>query len=158
LTVGGVTTGTIQVSTHNVSLSYPGTPQSQLVTLSSTIGGTQFAATASTNTGGNWLLVNGGTLLFSQSIFNGAHISLNPPVVAPLDAGTYNGSVTLSNANNGNAITTVPVSLPLAIGGVTTGTIQVSTHNVSFVYPGTPQSQLVTLSSTIGGTLFAATT
>jgi uncharacterized protein (TIGR03437 family) len=107
-----------------------------------------FSASATTTSGGNWLLVTptSGTAPANLSI------SVNP---AGLGSGTYSGSVTVSSTGASNSPQSISVTLTLT--GAPTISISPSLLNYAYQSGGTlPQAQTVTVSATSPAAFTAA--
>jgi uncharacterized protein (TIGR03437 family) len=156
---GGGGSGNITVSPTQVSFSPAAgstTPVNQnIVVTGNNVG---YIYTATTTSGGNWLsgtsngqtLVNGASL--NTTTNNTITIVANP---SGLQAGTYNGSITLSP--NGGTQVTVPVSLTISSPNTVTATP--TTLTLSYQAGSTvPTGQIQVAGSTTGLTFSAQAT
>jgi uncharacterized protein (TIGR03437 family) len=137
------------VSPSSLSFSYGiggSLPPAQTLTVSSIGGATGFSVVASTNSGGNWLLLSQG----SGAIPGSVSVSVNPSTLAQ---GTYTGSLTLTGFGVGTTVT-VPVSL--TVSGAPT--MNPSLTNVTLSSPaGGTATQSITVTSSDGNTVFPYT-
>jgi len=134
-----------------------GTANSVLIT--SIAGSFSYTMTASTLTGGNWLLVNGATST-SGVENNGAAISvgISSTILPTLAAGTYSGSISVIDTQNNS--TTITVTLTVSGGTGLTATPGAFTFLYQ-THQTTPAQQNLTVStnssSSIGFTLGTST-
>ena len=146
-----LTIGAVGVSPSSVTFTYQlgaGVPPAQTLTLTGQ--GTTFNASATTTSGGNWLSVSPsvGAVPGTVSVF------LNPATLASLGAGTYSGTVTISNGLG------APINVQTTLTISPTPAVTVSPGSVSLFYQigGSNNSaqQTITLSTNSGtqGVLF----
>jgi uncharacterized protein (TIGR03437 family) len=102
------TTGTLTASPSSVSLSYPGGPISQAVTLTSSTGAATFSATTTSN--GNWLLVDGNTYVSGIPVTSGLTLSVGN-AVSSLTTGTYGGYATVTASDGSTAQINVTLTM-----------------------------------------------
>ena len=123
--------------------------QPQVFTLSSSLSGAPYLATASTNDGGAWLRVNS-----PQGITPGTiSISADPTNLAP---GSYQGAVTVNMP--GYNPPSVAVSVKFIVTGARPAQLSFQPAKVSFVASSQsgPQSQVVFVAATNGSVAFQA--
>lgn len=121
-------------------------PAPQLLSVTTTSGAqTSFTATATTDTGGEWLIVNPTT---GTTGVSSLQVSANASVIGTLTAGTYNGRITINSPGTGNTGLVVPVTL--RVGGSTQ--LSVTPANLQFTTqvnnPSAPLAQAFTVAST----------
>jgi uncharacterized protein (TIGR03437 family) len=130
------------------------TPQSSAVLASATTGQMPITVSATTASGGNWLLV---TPAGTSSTGSPISVSVNP---VNLVTGTYMGTVTVapaSGATVGNGAQTIQVTLTVA--NVASIQASIGSQGLFFPYqvgqtsPATPATQTVTLNSSTGAEL-----
>lgn len=158
---------TLVPSQSNVTFNYPpGTngSGSVQVTVNAASGAstTAFSATAATQSGGQWLVLVCTGSCSNQPIGSQLTLKVDPTVAATLSAGTYQGSVTLTNTASSSDQTTVGVTLSVNQGsGGVTGTLIPSQSSVSLSYAsgacGTTATEVsVSAASGSSTTAFAA--
>jgi uncharacterized protein (TIGR03437 family) len=113
------------------------TPAPQGLALSAT-NNIPFTASATTTSGGSWLLVSPG----SGSTPSNLSVSVNP---AGLAGGTYNGEITITSAEASNSPVRVPVTF--TVTSVVMGNLTVVRHSASFA----PTVAVPGLIITLGG-------
>ena len=116
--------------------------QNQQLTIGGATGGT-FTATASTNTGGNWLSVNPNSGTTPESL----SVSVNP---STLGGGIYYGSIAI------NAPGTTGLVAPVQVNVAAQGALNISPQQLSFAYQigtTTPVEQTLTLTTTGTGVI-----
>ena len=141
--------------TFTVATGGANSPADQTIALTSTSGTLNYTATATTSSGGNWLILrNTGSGSTPSSITVGA------ANFSTLAAGTYNGTVTITSQAS-NSPVTVPVQL--VVVGVTT-TLVANPNSFIFNQPVSNSSSvvrrtmIVTSDPAIGFTVAVATT
>ena len=135
-------------SPTSVSLAYPGGPTSQQIVIYNNAGVTTFNATV-TNCSTNFLELTGGTASSTSQILNqpnSSNLTLTLNNAGSLATNTYTCQVVVSNPSNSADEVTITVTLAVNGGGTST-TYNVSATSVALAYPGTPQSQAITISS-----------
>ena len=111
LTVMQQQTITIGVSSLSFSAQSPTQPPAaQPITVQGSTSGMTVKATATTVTGGNWLVV----APVEGAIPVTLNVSIAPAVLAGLAAGTYTGSIRIESPNTSNSPQTVGVTLTVA--------------------------------------------
>ena len=146
--------GGLNVSTSSLGLTYAnGTSQSQNIVVS---GVTNYSASASTQSGGSWLLLSAG----AQTGTNVSNIPAASSVLtafvgqvaaSQLAAGTYTGSIVVSDASNANNFVTISVTLTVNL--TAPSTLTVNPTSLGFYYqPGgaLPPPQSLVLTSPAG--------
>jgi uncharacterized protein (TIGR03437 family) len=126
-------------------------PSSQTLALTSTGATLPFGATATTQSGGNWLVLSptGGATPADLTV------SINPSMLSSLSFGAYTGSITISASGASNPTTTVPVTLNVS----TASFVNVSPGSLSFtVQPGgaLPLAQNLSVTGTMPNVAFTA--
>jgi hypothetical protein len=88
-------------------------PLPQTVTINSTGGPFAFSASASTNSGGDWLSVSSGMDCTAEGLCDTPHpITVTVNTAVALAQGTYNGQIVVASANN-TASMTIPVTITI---------------------------------------------
>jgi len=98
---------TVPVTPLSFTSTSGATPATQSVAISSSGIGQTFTATATTASGGAWLVATPA----SGSLPTLLNVSIAPAVLATLSAGTYSGSIRIDSPNATNTPQTIPVSL-----------------------------------------------
>ncbi len=125
-------------------------PLPQVLTIAYTDNSTvRFSASASTNSGGNWLSISPGG---SGCCFTPLAISVIV-TAGNLAAGTYQGQVVITNFSNGNINMTIPVTLTVAASGATFFDDLPGKLSYSFAPSGTPTPQSIQIRNAGSGTL-----
>ncbi|HLK67466.1 MAG TPA: hypothetical protein VKU19_28715 [Bryobacteraceae bacterium] len=151
-TSGGGGTGTITASQTNFTFAYPSNTLAAVLTVGSS-NPSVTSASVTINTSNNWLLFQGvGNGSYPNVGFGSYNLSVNTSVAASLGTGTYPGTITLTNPNNPNDVTTVNVTLNVNGGGGTGGgttALTVQPGSILFTaFPGgLSQSQNVTVTA-----------
>ena len=125
-------------------------PLPQVLTIAYTDNSTvRFSASASTNTGGNWLSISpsGSGCCFTPLAISAIVTAGN------LAAGTYGGQIVITNFSNGNINMTIPVTLTIAASGATFFDDLPGKLSYSFVTNGTPVEQSIQIRNAGSGTL-----
>jgi uncharacterized protein (TIGR03437 family) len=116
----------LTVSSTNLGLTYSnGTSQSQNVSVS---GITNYNASATTQTGGNWLVLTadsqtGTTITSAPAASSVLTVSVAQAAASQLTTGTYSGTITVSNSANTNTSVTISVTLSVNISAATSLTV-----------------------------------
>jgi hypothetical protein len=138
--------GTITASQTSFQFAYPSGTQAAQVTIGSNNPAvTSFNVIVASQS--NWLLFqNAGSGTYGSLSFGAYTVTVNPTVAATLATGTYTGTLTLSNPQNGNDTTTINATLTVN-GGAGTAALGVSPAALTFTAsPGSPsQSQNLTV-------------
>ncbi|MBI4873676.1 MAG: hypothetical protein HY822_03470 [Acidobacteria bacterium] len=126
-------------------------PASQTLSLTSTGATLPFAAVATTQSGGNWLVLSqsGGATPADLTV------SVNSAVLAALPGGSYTGSITIAAPSASNPTTTISVTLNISANPF----VNVSPASLSFtVQPGgsLPQAQNLSVTATAQSYPFTA--
>jgi uncharacterized protein (TIGR03437 family) len=127
-------------------------PQAQTIAVTGTPGPINFTATATTESGGQWLTVTTNNSTTPAQV----QVSANAGTLA---VGTYKGTVTITAATPPGA-TGSPILIPVTLNVVAAQTLTASPNTVTFsaiVGQAAPPSQKVTVSSTGGGSQFTVT-
>ncbi len=124
----------LTLSTIDLTLSYTnGTSSSQQVTVA---GATAYNATATTTSGGNWLVLSAGsqngTSITNAPVADLLTVYVAQAVAATLTTGNYTGSITVTDANNPNNTGTIAVTL--AVNIATPTSITVTPSSLAFYY------------------------
>lgn len=145
----GGTSGAVSPSSLNFTSAVNGGSQSQSLSLN-TAANTFYSASATTNTGFNWLSVSptGG---ITSGTFQSLTVTVNPFGLAQ---GTYSGQISITA---GGLQQSVPVTLVVGSGGSTGGLVSPSSLNFSSILGGSTQSQFLNLSAN-AGTFYNITT
>ena len=151
---GGGSTGSISVSQTSVPWSYSASnpslfPASVTVTPSSTSGDVAYTATATSSNG--WLLINGGYTTGGTAGVTSITLSATSQIAA-LTPGTYSGTVTITEADNGD-IATITVTATVTGTNSSLLTITPNPIQISAAAGGAIASTSVTITSAISGTL-----
>jgi uncharacterized protein (TIGR03437 family) len=131
------TAGTLTLNPGSVTFTYVvggSIPSAQNVSVSGTTA-SFYTASPATNSGGNWLLVNGGTSAQSLAINQAAPISVNP---VGLGGGTYTGTVAFSTATDSRSAN-LSVTLQVGSSGSTFSPSSLTFNYVGGVVPASQQ-------------------
>ena len=123
------------------------TPPGQVVSISSSLKTDTFTAQAAST--GNWLLVNGVTTTVAGSLPAMLNVTVNP---AGLIAGTYTGSITVTDAEHGSQV----VAVTLVVTGISNVANPTSLMFVAEVNGAVPPAQPVAVNG-FGSASYTAT-
>jgi uncharacterized protein (TIGR03437 family) len=109
------------------------TPAAQSVSIGGSAQGMTFTATATTQTGGAWLVVAPTTGTFPTML----NVSVSPTLLASLAPGTYNGSIIVDSTGATNTPQTIPVTLVVASLAPVVSTVRNSaSYQAGAIAPG----------------------
>ena len=145
-----VGTDTVNSSPASLAFTYTmgGTlPPAQVVQISSPLLSDTYTAQAASS--GNWLLVDGVTTKISGALPASVNVTVAPAGLAP---GTYQGTINISDANEGASV----IAVTLAIGGISTVANPSSLVFVAQAGQSTPPSQVIAINGTANANYTAA--
>ncbi|MDP8982520.1 MAG: putative Ig domain-containing protein [Acidobacteriota bacterium] len=141
LVVGGtIITASPQALTFNYTIG-SSAPAAQALTITSSGVPVNFTTTASTTSGGNWLIAGAANGTTPTSV------NISASNLANLGPGTYNGSVVIASAQAANSPVTIPVTLNVIASANIVISPQALTFNYTLGSSATPASQTIQVTS-----------
>ncbi len=148
------TTPELKVSTlqpFNYQVGTTAVPASQTLSLTSSGAALTFTASATTSSGGNWLVLSSTSGATAADLT----VSISPGLISGLPIGTYTGEITINAAAASNPTTTVTVKLNIS----TAPFVSTSPASLSFsISPGgaLPATKSLAITSSTSGIRFVA--